>query len=459
MYHWFNLPPESVLWGRRLLPIEFDARLLETAENLDYTIYQGIQEGVCQRCKSGKESFYQYNHQAEEGWHYCLNCLQMGRISQKDKLYAFKSVTVQCPLSLQEILTWQGELSKEQARASKEMIESLTESMPHLINAVTGAGKTEMIFPVVQTVLSQHGRVAIVSPRIDVCLELKPRLEKSFKKVPSILLYGESKDVYEYTPLVVATVHQLLRFDQAFDLVIVDEVDAFPYAGDASLHYAVDRAVKTGGKIIYLTATPDYKLLKMAKMNQLTMTTLPARFHGYPLPVPKFIWLDNWAQAIADKKYHSRLIRQISLFMKLNGVKLIFMPSIYQANDLFEWLVECGKIHPNQWQVVHSQDEEREQKVQALREGRLTGLITTTILERGVTFTNCHVLIIGAESKLYTLAALVQMSGRVGRRPDYPTGQLLYGHFGVSYAMQEARRQIIKMNRLAKQKGLVHYSE
>lgn len=78
------------------------------------------------------------------------------------------------------------------------------------------------------------------------------------------------------------------------------------------------------------------------------------------------------------------------------------------------------------------------------------------ILERGVTFTNCHVCIIGAEDRLYTLAALVQMSGRVGRKFDYPTGHLVYAHGGITHQMIEAKNQILEMNRLAKEKGLIN---
>ena len=40
------------------------------------------------------------------------------------------------------------------------------------------------------------------------------------------LLHGESEPYFR-TPLVVATTHQLLKFYHAFDLLIVDEVDAF----------------------------------------------------------------------------------------------------------------------------------------------------------------------------------------------------------------------------------------
>ena len=47
------------------------------------------------------------------------------------------------------------------------------------------------------------------------------------------------------------------------------------------------------------------------------------------------------------------------------------------------------------------------------------------------------------------------MSGRVGRRPDYPTGELIYAHGGKNTAMIKARSQIKAMNQLAFERGLI----
>ncbi len=67
------------------------------------------------------------------------------------------------------------------------------------------------------------------------------------------LLHGESEPYFR-TPLVVATTHQLLKFYHAFDLLIVDEVDAFPYVDNQMLYHAVKNSVKENGMRIFLTA-------------------------------------------------------------------------------------------------------------------------------------------------------------------------------------------------------------
>ena len=92
----------------------------------------------------------------------------------------------------------------------------------------------------------------------------------------------------------------------------------------------------------------------------------------------------------------------------------------------------------------------------AMREGDLDFLITTTILERGVTFKNIDVLVIGSEEKIYTESALVQIAGRAGRSSDYPRGDVIFFHYGQSKAMKSAVHQISRMNHLARKKGLIN---
>lgn len=63
--------------------------------------------------------------------------------------------------------------------------------------------------------------------------------------------------------------------------------------------------------------------------------------------------------------------------------------------------------------------------------------MTTTILERGVTFPCVDVFVLLANHKLYSKSALVQIAGRVGRSVERPTGELLFLHDGTTKAMQK----------------------
>ncbi len=56
-----------------------------------------------------------------------------------------------------------------------------------------------------------------------------------------------------------------------------------------------------------------------------------------------------------------------------------------------------------------------------MRNEELDFLITTTILERGVTFPGIDVIVLKADDEIFSAAALVQIAGRVGRNSDRPT--------------------------------------
>lgn len=79
--------------------------------------------------------------------------------------------------------------------------------------------------------------------------------------------------------------HQLYRYHAVFDLLIMDEVDAFPYRGNAVLKQIAIHACI--GSRLYLTATPDEEMLSDVKQGKLQMVELFQRPHGYPLIVPE----------------------------------------------------------------------------------------------------------------------------------------------------------------------------
>ena len=86
-----------------------------------------------------------------------------------------------------------------------------------------------------------------------------------------------------------------------------------------------------------------------------------------------------------------------------------------------------------------------------MRQNEINFLITTTILERGVTFPGIDVFVLGADDDVFSSAALVQIAGRVGRKIDRPTGDVIFWCGGYSKNVLEAIKQIRYVNR----KGLI----
>ena len=328
---------------------------------------------------------------------------------------------------------------------SEGLLQAVDKQKPTLVHAVTGAGKTEMIYQVVAKVINAGGAVCLASPRIDVCLELYKRLQQDFS-CGIALLHGESEPYFR-TPLVVATTHQLLKFYQAFDLLIVDEVDAFPYVDNPTLYHAVKNSVKENGLRIFLTATSTNELDKKVRLGELKRLNLPRRFHGNSLIIPKPIWLSDFNRYLDKNRLSPKLKSYIEKQRKTAYPLLIFASEIKKGEQLEEILQEQ---FPNEKiGFVSSVTEDRLEQVQAFRDGELTILISTTILERGVTFPCVDVFVVEANHRLFTKSSLIQIGGRVGRSMDRPTGDLLFFHDGLNASIKKAIKEIQMMNKEA----------
>ena len=424
-------------YGRLFTQDQLEDDLLEQAQQLP-AIVQEKMGLICNRCgtKIDKASW-----KLQIGSYYCRACIQLGRVRSDQALYYFP----QQAFPQEEVLRWQGTLTPFQSRVSQELVQSLTESKPMMVHAVTGAGKTEMMYQVVAEMIKKGRCVCIATPRIDVCIELYKRMTLDFS-CPISLLHGDS-DPYFRTPLVISTTHQLLKFYQAFDLLIIDEVDAFPFVDNPVLYHAVSNAVTKNGKLIYLTATSTEELDKKIKKQEIKRVSLPRRFHGNPLVVPKKIWLKDLRKKVEKKQVPMKLLKLIKEQRKTSFPLILFVSEIELGEKILILLRKAFK--DENIELVTSKTDNRLELVEKFRNQEITILVSTTILERGVTFPKVDVFVIEANHRLFTKSALVQIAGRVGRNMERPTGELLYLAEGSSKEMMQAIKEIKEMNREA----------
>lgn len=388
--------------------------------------------------------------------YYCRNCIQMGRMMECEFLYEWAGPEPEPVWEKNlEPLTWSGELSYLQSEAADVAVAAVENGQRELLLwAVCGAGKTEMLFRAVAKALTLGKRVCLASPRTDVIRELLPRFKNAFSNTEVHALYGGSPDKTATGQLLLSTTHQLLRFREAFDVMIIDEVDAFPYHNDILLHKACEQAKKQDCTTIYLTATPRQMHLSRIKRKNLPHHFVPCRFHGKPLPVPKMM------TSLFLQKSLKRFLPPNPFFKWLNEREdqtrqlLIFVPTIRLADAMCKPLAErlLAEHHissSEEIESVHAEDSDREDKVLNFRSKKTRVLMTTTILERGVTFPSVDVAVIDAGHEVFDEAALVQIAGRAGRSPDDPDGEVRFFHDGRTDAMVRAIRSIEAMNRRA----------
>lgn len=87
-------------------------------------------------------------------------------------------------------------------------------------------------------------------------------------------------------------------------MLIVDEVDSFPYAANQQLIFATEQAKKEDGGLLMMTATPGELLTRAVKTGKLKVSYLPLRYHGHLLPTIQRLRINNqWQQKLGQGKF------------------------------------------------------------------------------------------------------------------------------------------------------------
>ncbi|MBE6136043.1 MAG: DEAD/DEAH box helicase [Erysipelotrichaceae bacterium] len=304
------------------------------------------------------------------------------------------------------------DLTEDQMRLSEKLIDNYKNNKNTLVHAVCGSGKTEIVLKVIKYAIECGETVGFAIPRRDVAIELYNRFKDIFKRNKVICLYGGHTEDTK-GDLVVLTTHQLYRYDKYFDLLIVDEIDAFPFNGNQVLEAFFRRSIRRN--YIMMSATPTDNALSFHKENGGEIEELFSRYHMHPLPVPRLI-------VRKGVFIHIELIDVLRKFLKKTKPVFIFVPTIDMCESLYSFL----KLFFKRGLCLHSKVGDRQNKLQEFKEGKYRYIVTTAILERGVTFPDLQVIIFKADHTLYNSHALIQIAGRVGRKKEHPDGEVIF---------------------------------
>lgn len=491
----------EILQGRALFTDELYAALRERGIHayapLDLLLDGPVREGrierlpgvawlgeswECSRCGSREIGFYPCLRCGLSRCPQCIECRSLGASTGCAALY-HRPLPGEAPRPGIRI-SLPFPLSSRQEQLA-DALEKLEESA--FVWAACGAGKTEVTLKAIAHVLRSGGRALFAVPRRDVADQLARRLQAAVQGAEVVLLSGETPERYADAPLIVATVHQALRFRGAFRLIVVDEVDAYPLSVEAWLMRGLARAAHPEGRAIAMSATPPDATRRLFGA-ALRCFTLPARHHGHPLPEPE-VWVDAGLDGVGreapreGEPWLGRLVEHARRTCAAGRKLLIFVPYVRWSLALPQLLLERGGFSP--WACggrarpargdpeatglrgrrlvvtgVHAQDRERRAKVRSMEAGEIDVLVSTSLLERGVTIARLDVLVFAAHcERVYDSAALVQMAGRAGRKQEDPTGRVIFWGARETPAMREAAASIAALNRQAQAEGLLHGKE
>lgn len=346
----------------------------------------------CPRCNNEDVLYF---YQIENNY-YCRKCISFGQV-YTTTIYSDKKRGNANPNARYHL---EYSLTKEQLSLSTKLVQRYQNHLNSKVKAVCGAGKTEIVYPVIQYALQRGDRVCFTTPRKELTKELYQRIQEQFLGIEIGLVYGGHIECDE-APFIVCTTHQLYRFPNTFDLLILDEMDAFPYSHDEVLQQLLFHSIK--GNYIFMSAT----------MQEEDMLVLQKRYHGYPIPLPT-------CKIVSKPMMMYLCIREIKRYQRMKKPVLVYVPTIALTTKIARVLkvfhIACG--------IAHSKVTNSKENIEQLVQHQIDVLVCTTVLERGITISNVQVIVLYGEYPIYDTETLVQIVGRVGRKAAHPTGQV-----------------------------------
>ncbi len=371
----------------------------------------------CPRCHNKNIDYlYEVN-----GHYYCRKCIEFQRvfsdleIETKACIYPQKDVHYYLDF----------ELSSQQKEISQQLVKNYQNHCNSLILAVCGSGKTEIVFELIAYALSKGERVCFCVPRKELVKELAKRIKKAFPHLLIGVLYGGYNKNSE-AQMIVCTMHQLYRFENGigFQLMIADEVDAFPFYHNEVLNQIFNHCCLQN--YVKMSAT-----VQKSDRHGEELLVMNRRYHGYDLPVPRLILCFSNIQ-----KY----VLLILLHM-MKKKTIIYVPTLLQVDQMVSFL----EHHHIQCLGVSSCHPSNQKSIEKLKKGVIKCLVSTTILERGVTIEDVQVIVYGCQHMIFDERTLIQIAGRVGRKPNHPNG---YVYILSSVQTKEIRKCIKTIKRL-----------
>lgn len=379
----------------------------------------------CTRCGNKEKKLFAYDPFQKK--YYCRKCIAFGRINEKEiiKPAPFQPRSIQCHYQLKYPLTY----AQKVAIAQIQMYQQ--KGMDILIYAACGAGKTELVMDSIMRYINAGKKVGFAISRRQVVLEIRERMAEAF---PMLKVIAVCEGYHNETDgdLIICTMHQLYRYPYTFDLLIMDEIDAFPYRGNELLETIAHTACK--GQKLYLSATPDEKMLEQAEQGKIKVVELFQRPHAHPLVVPSVIHTYQSFQLLLAIRFIHRC--------KNSGIQtLLFVPTILDAK---RYARKLGLL----FRCTHltSQSKDKDKIIADFHKQRYDCLITTTVLERGITIKGIYVVVLHADHIVFNEASLIQIVGRVGRSMEMPEGEALLLCSQITQDMKRCIRAIKKMN-------------
>mgnify|MGYP003298669564 FL=1 len=262
-------------------------------------------------------------------------------------------------------------LNEEQDKAKQGIIKiQKSSNKPVVLEGVTGSGKTEVYFDLIEQEINQSKQILIMVPEIS----LTPQFENRFKERFGMDIYiwhskitpKKRKEIwhkcYAGEPIVVigARSSLFLPFTN-LGLTVIDEEHDSSYKQEDNIRYqardlAVVKANFEKNKLILASATPSLETINNINQKKYHHVFLSKQYSG--LPLPQISLVDLSKNKLEKNQWISNLLKnEIENCLSNKEQALIFLNR--RGYSPLSLCVECGYRHQcsqcSSWLVMHQQ--------------------------------------------------------------------------------------------------------
>lgn len=197
---------------------------------------------------------------------------------------------------------WANRLTAEQAAAVHRATDALGTPTTHLLDGVTGSGKTEVYLRVIAEAISRGGQALVLVPEIALTPQTTARFKACFGAAATLHSGNTDAQRFDVWQKCAQGIHKVLigtrsavfaPFRDLAVIVVDEEHDGSFKQGDGLRYSARDVAVKRGQMlsvpVLLGSATPSLESLENVRRRRYSRSRLPRRAGGASMPAMRVV--------------------------------------------------------------------------------------------------------------------------------------------------------------------------
>jgi ATP-dependent DNA helicase RecG len=308
------------------------------------------------------------------------------------------------------------QLTGEQVEIINGLAQAVNKAVPlrGLLNGDVGSGKTATYGVIAIQAALEGASVAVLLPNTSLAnqiyAELKSWIPADSGLVPHLVTGSSTNQDWSSFPggkLIIGTTAILFRDLGKMDLVVTDEQQKYSTQQRLALASSETHQLE-------VTATPIPRTLALAKFGAMQVWRLTKAHTKKDIVTKLFTSRAEGKQILASVNHTiSKQNQAVVVYALKEESESELMENVMSATEAYE---KWEKRFPTKVRLIHSKmtDEEKAVALGDMKSGAASLLISTTVIEVGVTIPSVMVLVV-INAERFGLSTMHQLRGRVAR--------------------------------------------